>query len=60
MSVDPVAFAAELRLPGLFDVHTHILPPRVMAKVREQFDTASAPLIDKPCRGRWPTASRRR
>ena len=53
MSVDPVAFAAELGLPGLFDVHTHFLPPRVMAKVREQFDTAG-PLIGRP----WPLAYR--
>src|SRR5690242_2653934 len=47
--LDPVAFAAELGLPGLFDVHTHFLPPRVMAKVRHQFDTAG-PLIGRP----WP------
>src|SRR6476661_5443855 len=47
--LDPVAFARELGLPGLFDVHTHFLPPRVMAKVREQFDTAG-PLIGRP----WP------
>jgi uncharacterized protein len=47
--VNPVAFAAALGLPGLFDVHTHFLPPRVMAKVREQFDTAG-PLIGRP----WP------
>ena len=47
MSPDPVAFATELGLPGLFDVHTHFLPPRVMAKVREQFDTAG-PLIGRP------------
>jgi len=33
----------------LFDVHTHFLPPRVMAKVREQFDSAG-PLIGRP----WP------
>ncbi|WP_238342993.1 amidohydrolase family protein [Nocardioides cynanchi] len=46
---DPVAFATGLGLPGLFDVHTHFLPPRVMAKVREQFDTAG-PLIGRP----WP------
>ena len=44
-----MAFAAELGLPGLFDVHTDFLPPRVMAKVREQFDTAG-PLIGRP----WP------
>jgi predicted TIM-barrel fold metal-dependent hydrolase len=49
VTVDPVAFAAELGLPGLVDVHTHFLPPRVMAKVREQFDTAG-PLIGRP----WP------
>lgn len=49
MSVGPVAFADQLGLPGLFDVHTHLLPPRVMAKVRAQFDTAG-PLIGRP----WP------
>jgi hypothetical protein len=49
VSPDPVAFATELGLPGLFDVHTHFLPPRVMAKVREQFDTAG-PLIGRPWR----------
>ena len=47
--VEPVAFTRELGVPGLFDVHTHFLPPRVMAKVREQFDTAG-PLIGRP----WP------
>jgi predicted TIM-barrel fold metal-dependent hydrolase len=49
VSLDPGAFAAGLGLPGLFDVHTHFLPPPVMAKVREQFDTAG-PLIGRP----WP------
>ena len=52
-SVEPVEttrrFWSDLGLPGLFDVHTHFLPPRVMAKVREQFDTAG-PLIGRP----WP------
>ena len=38
-----------LDLPGLFDLHTHFLPPRVMAKVRAQFD-AAGPLIGRP----WP------
>ena len=47
--LEPLRFATELGLPGLFDVHTHFLPPRVMAKVREQFDTAG-PLIGRP----WP------
>jgi predicted TIM-barrel fold metal-dependent hydrolase len=46
---DPVAFADELGIPGLFDVHTHFLPPRVMAKVRHQFDSAG-PLIGRA----WP------
>ena len=31
----------------MFDLHTHFLPPRVMAKVREQFDSAG-PLIGRP------------
>jgi predicted TIM-barrel fold metal-dependent hydrolase len=53
MPIDPAAFAEELGLPGLFDVHTHFLPPRVMAKVREQFDSAG-PLIGSP----WPLAYR--
>ncbi len=38
-----------LGLPGLFDVHTHFLPPRMLAKVRAQFDQAG-PLIGRP----WP------
>ena len=46
---DPVAFAESLGLPGVLDLHTHFLPPRVMAKVRAQFD-AAGPLIGRP----WP------
>jgi len=46
---DPRAFADALGLPGLMDLHTHFLPPRVMAKVRAQFD-AAGPLIGRP----WP------
>jgi uncharacterized protein len=42
-------FSRDLGIPGLFDVHTHFLPPRVMAKVRHQFDTAG-PLIGRA----WP------
>jgi predicted TIM-barrel fold metal-dependent hydrolase len=41
--------AERLGLPGLFDVHTHFLPPRVMARVRAQFDSAG-PLIGRA----WP------
>jgi cytosine/adenosine deaminase-related metal-dependent hydrolase len=47
--VTPVDFAQALGLPGLIDLHTHFLPPRVMAKVRAQFD-AAGPLIGRP----WP------
>jgi len=39
----------DLGLPGLVDVHTHFMPPNVMAKVRAQFDSAG-PLIGRP----WP------
>jgi hypothetical protein len=45
----PRQFAEALGLPGLMDLHTHFLPPRVMAKVRAQFD-AAGPLIGRP----WP------
>jgi predicted TIM-barrel fold metal-dependent hydrolase len=51
--VEPVEttrrFVEDLDLPGLFDVHTHFLPPRVMAKVRHQFESAG-PLIGSV----WP------
>jgi hypothetical protein len=43
------AWWERLDLPGLIDVHTHFLPPRVTAKVREQFDSAG-PLIGRE----WP------
>jgi hypothetical protein len=43
------AFIDALGLPGLQDLHTHFLPPRVMAKVRAQFDSAG-PLIGRA----WP------
>jgi uncharacterized protein len=46
---EPTRFARDLGLPGLFDTHTHFLPPRVMAKVRHQFDSAG-PLIGTA----WP------
>lgn len=42
-------WTAALGLPGLVDVHTHFLPPPVLAKVRAQFD-AAGPLIGRP----WP------
>jgi uncharacterized protein len=51
--VDVPGWWAGLGLPGLFDVHVHFLPPPVMRRVREQFDTAG-PLIGRP----WPLAYR--
>ena len=47
------AWTGRLGIPGLYDVHVHFLPPRVMAKVRAQFDDAG-PLIGRP----WPLAYR--
>ena len=48
--VEPVETTVEaLGLPGLFDVHTHFLPPRVRAKVLAHFDSAG-PLIGRE----WP------
>jgi uncharacterized protein len=38
-----------LGLPGLYDVHVHFLPPRVMARVRAHFDDAG-PLVGRE----WP------
>ena len=46
-------WAERLGIPGLYDVHVHFLPPNIMAKVREQFDSAG-PLIGR----RWPIAYR--
>lgn len=43
------AWAEALGLPGLYDIHVHFLPPPVMTKVWEQFDTAG-PLIGR----KWP------
>lgn len=42
-----------LGLPGLFDVHTHFLPPRMQTKVWAQFDQAG-PLIGRE----WPITYR--
>lgn len=42
-----------LGIPGLYDVHVHFLPPNIMARVWEQFDTAG-PLIGRP----WPITYR--
>jgi hypothetical protein len=45
----PAPVSKLLGIPGYFDVHTHFLPPRVLAKVRAQFDLAG-PLIGRD----WP------
>ena len=39
----------QLGLPGLFDIHTHFLPERMMRRVWAHFDEAG-PLIGRP----WP------
>ena len=49
------AAVAALGLPGIVDLHVHLLPPRLQARVWEHFD-AAGPLIgrDWPIRYRWP------
>jgi predicted TIM-barrel fold metal-dependent hydrolase len=42
-------FWRELGLPGLADIHTHFLPPRMLRRVWEYFD-AAGPLLGRP----WP------
>ena len=51
---DLPAFCRALGLPGLADVHTHFLPPRMLKRVWEYFD-AAGPLIgtDWPIRYKW-------
>jgi uncharacterized protein len=43
------AWTQRLGIPGLYDVHVHFLPPKIMAKVWAQFDS-QGPLIGRP----WP------
>ncbi len=47
------AFADDLGLPGIFDVHVHFMHPRVLAKVWAYFD-AAGPKLGR----RWPVAYR--
>lgn len=47
------AFWRRLALPGLIDVHTHFLPPRVLEKVWGYFDRRG-PLVGRE----WPIAYR--
>lgn len=51
--VDVPGWWERLGVPGLYDVHVHFLPPNIMAKVWEQFDSAG-PLIGRP----WPITYR--
>jgi uncharacterized protein len=48
------AFWQELGLPGLVDVHTHFMPPNVLAKVWDFFDSGRAALGQA-----WPIIYRR-
>lgn len=50
---DLAGWAAGLGLPGIADVHTHFLPPRMMRRVWAHFD-AAGPLIGRP----WPITYR--
>jgi uncharacterized protein len=56
---DVPGFCQALGLPGLADVHTHFLPPRMLRRVWEYFD-ASGPLIGVswPIRYKWSDAER--
>ncbi|HEY3506005.1 MAG TPA: amidohydrolase family protein [Actinocatenispora sp.] len=47
------AFRAEIGVPHLIDVHTHFMPPRLLARVWAYFD-APGPLVAR----RWPIAYR--
>ena len=47
--------ARRLGLPGIIDIHVHLLPPRLQARIWEFFDAAGPTLgRDWPIRYRWP------
>ncbi len=56
---DVPAFWRSLELPGLIDAHVHFLPPRMLRRVWEHFDTES-PMIGRawPIRYKWPDEQR--
>ncbi len=56
---DVPAFCRALGIPGLADVHVHVLPPRLLRRVWEYFD-AAGPLVGTvwPIRYRWPDERR--
>lgn len=53
------AFCRALGIPGLADVHTHFMPPRLLRRVWAYFDEGG-PLLGRPwpVRYRWPDADR--
>jgi predicted TIM-barrel fold metal-dependent hydrolase len=50
---DLPARLADLGVPGIVDVHTHFMPPEILAKVWAYFDEAG-PLLGRP----WPVTYR--
>ncbi|WP_340386026.1 amidohydrolase family protein [Aeromicrobium sp.] len=50
---DLPGWLADLGLPGIIDVHTHFMPPAILAKVWAYFDSAG-PLLGRP----WPITYR--
>lgn len=46
---DLPGYLSDLGLPGIVDVHTHFMPPAILAKVWAYFDSAG-PLLGRP----WP------
>jgi predicted TIM-barrel fold metal-dependent hydrolase len=56
---DVPAFCGALGIPGLADVHTHFLPPRMMQRVWAYFEEGG-PLIGSawPIQYRWPDEDR--
>ena len=56
---DLPAFCRALGLPGLADIHTHFLPPRLLRRVWQYFDEAG-PLVGVswPIRYKWSDAER--
>jgi uncharacterized protein len=56
---DVPAFCEALGIPGLADIHTHFLPPRMLRRVWEYFDRAG-PLVGVswPIRYKWSDAER--
>jgi predicted TIM-barrel fold metal-dependent hydrolase len=56
---DIPAFCRALGIPGLADIHTHFLPPRMLRRVWEYFD-AAGPLVGVswPIRYKWTDEER--